>query len=238
MYRPLIIAHRGVAIGSAENTLESFEKAIDVGADVIEFDVRLTGDGELIAFHDSQIHGVGLVNLTRHQIATATGTRPALFTEILDLCANKIKLDIELKEHGYVDRVAKILNDATDLGQVIVTSFIPPALKQIKKLLPGVKTGLLVGVGSPKHHVRTRVQELYPVSTAREIGADYIAPHWQLARLGVLRRAAAAGMPCLVWTVNSDNLIRRFASDPRVKAIITDRAERALNIVAELTKQQ
>jgi len=45
-------------------------------------------------------------------------------------------------------------------------------------------------------------------------------------------------MQCLVWTVNSDDLIRKFASDPRVKAIITDQAEKALNIVTELTKQQ
>jgi glycerophosphoryl diester phosphodiesterase len=236
--RPLIVAHRGVAIGAAENSLESFAKAIDVGADMIEFDVRLTGDGELIAFHDSQINGVGLVKLIRRQIADATGTQPALFAEILDLCAGKIKLDIELKEDGYIDRVVKILNDSTDLGQVIVTSFLPAALEQTKTLLPGVKTGLLVGVGSPKPYVRTRLRELYPVGTARRIGAAYIAPNWKLARLGVLRRASAAGMPCLVWTVNEDNLIRRFASDPRVKAIITDRAERALSITAELAKRQ
>ena len=238
MNRPLIVAHRGVAIGAAENTLGSFVKAIDVGADMVEFDVRLTGDGELIAFHDSQINGVGLVKLTRRQIADATGTQPALFAEVLDLCAGKIRLDIELKEDGYIDRVVKILNDSIDLGQVIVTSFLPAALEQTKTLLPGVKTGLLVGAGSPKPYVRTRLRELYPVGIARKIGADYIAPHWKLARLGVLRRASAAGMPCLVWTVNEDNLIRRFASDPRVKAIITDRAERALSITAELAKQQ
>ena len=156
MNRPWIVAHRGVAIGAGENTLGSFAKAIDVGADMIEFDVRLTGDGELIAFHDSQIHGIDLVKLTRNQIADQTGTHPALFTEILELCSGKIKLDIELKEDGYIDRVVKILNDSIDLGQVIVTSFIPAALERTKALLPGVKTGLLVGVGSPKPYVRTR----------------------------------------------------------------------------------
>ena len=193
MNRPLIVAHRGVAIGAAENTLEAFAKAIDLGADMIEFDVRLTGDGELIAFHDSQIHGVDLVKLTRRQIADATGTQPALFAEILDLCAGKIKLDIELKEDGYIDRVVKTLHGSIDPGQVIVTSFISAALQQTKALLPGVKTGLLVGVGSPKPYVRTRLRELYPTGTARKISADYIAPHWKLARLGLLRRA------CRVW---------------------------------------
>jgi len=50
--------------------------------------------------------------------------------------------------------------------------------------------------------------------------------------LGVLRRAAAAGLPCLLWTVNSPVLIRRYATDPRVAAIITDVAAQAVAIVA------
>jgi glycerophosphoryl diester phosphodiesterase len=52
--------------------------------------------------------------------------------------------------------------------------------------------------------------------------------------VGALRRAAEAGLPCLVWTVNSDALIRTFAADPRVAGIITDRAERALELVAAI----
>ncbi len=62
-------------------------------------------------------------------------------------------------------------------------------------------------------------------------GADYLAPHFRLVGLGVLHRAAAAGLPCLVWTVNSPELIRRHAADPRVAAIITDVAPQAVSIV-------
>jgi hypothetical protein len=51
----------------------------------------------------------------------------------------------------------------------------------------------------------------------------------------VLRRAAAAGVPCLLWTVNSATLIRKYAADPRVAAIITDVAAEAVTIVAERT---
>ena len=49
----MIAAHRGVAAGAAENTIAAFTNAIDVGADMIEFDVRRTRDGEMIAFHDA-----------------------------------------------------------------------------------------------------------------------------------------------------------------------------------------
>ncbi len=52
----------------------------------------------------------------------------------------------------------------------------------------------------------------------------------------MLRRAAAAGLPCLLWTVNDAAHIRAFAADPRVAAIITDEAAKALAIVAEAAR--
>jgi glycerophosphoryl diester phosphodiesterase len=74
---------------------------------------------------------------------------------------------------------------------------------------------------------------LFPVGLARKARADYLAPHFRLARFGVVRRAAAAGLPCLLWTVNGEADIRRFAADSRVAAIITDEAAKALAIVAQ-----
>ncbi|MCR4717147.1 MAG: glycerophosphodiester phosphodiesterase [Lachnospiraceae bacterium] len=56
-HKPLIIAHRGAsALAEHENTIESFEIAIDCGADMVEFDIRKTLDGKLIVFHDSYIY--------------------------------------------------------------------------------------------------------------------------------------------------------------------------------------
>ena len=71
--RAMVAAHRGVATGAAENTIEAFTNAIAVGADMIEFDVRMTRDGELIAFHDARVNGVGVGSLTRDDIESATG---------------------------------------------------------------------------------------------------------------------------------------------------------------------
>jgi glycerophosphoryl diester phosphodiesterase len=232
MSRTLVIAHRGVAQGADENTLQSFANAIDIHADMVEFDIRLTRNGEMIAFHNSHINNIPVSSLTRSQITSAAGAQPALFADILDLCSGKIGLDIELKENGYVDQVAMAVKESiSSSDQIIVTSFIPAALGHIGSLLPDIRTGLLVGIESPKPYLRTRLRELYPIDTAKSVGAYYIAPHWLLARLGVLKRAAAAGMPCLVWTVNSDKDMHRFASDPRVEAIITDKAADALRIV-------
>jgi glycerophosphoryl diester phosphodiesterase len=95
-----------------------------------------------------------------------------------------------------------------------------------------VKTGLLVGTDGPLHHVRSHWHQVFPVGIARQARADYLAPNYRLARYGVVARAAAAGLPCLLWTVNDDAEIARFAADPRIAAIITDKAATALEIVA------
>jgi glycerophosphoryl diester phosphodiesterase len=228
----MVAAHRGLAAGVAENTIAAFTNAIDVGADMIEFDVRRTRDGELIAFHDAVVGGVPVSALTRDEIEAAAGVRPPLVAEALRVCAGRIRLDAELKEDGYVRDVMAVLRAGFDPTQLIVTSFLPAVVLQAKNVFPEVKTGLLVGDGGPLTDLPARLRELYPVDLARRVGADYLAPRYRLAALGVVRRAAAAGLPCLLWTVNSPALIRRYAADPRVAVIITDVAAQAVSIVA------
>jgi glycerophosphoryl diester phosphodiesterase len=229
----LVAAHRGVAADNAENTIAAFTNAIDVGADMIEFDVRRTRDGELIAFHDAHVGGAPVGSLRRDEIEAATGIRPPLVAEVLRVCAGRIKLDVELKEDGYVPDVMALLKAAMDPGELVVTSFLPGVVAQAKDAFPEVPTGLLIGGGSWTD-LPARLRELYPTGLARRLSADYLAPHYQLAALGVVRRAAAAGLPCLLWTVNSPGLIRRYAADPRVAAIITDEAAQAVAIVSGL----
>ena len=229
--RAMVAAHRGVATGAAENTIEAFTNAIAVGAYMIEFDVRMTRDGELIAFHDARVNGMPTGTLTRDEIESATGVRPPLLAEVLRVCAGLIKLDVELKEDGYEPAVMAALKAVMDPGEFVVTSFLPTAIARSKTAFPEVKTGLLIGGSARWAGMPTSLRELYPVDLARRVHADYLAPHYSLAQFGTVRRAAAAGLPCLLWTVNADEDIRVFAADPRVAAIITDRAERALAIV-------
>lgn len=230
--RTLVAAHRGVAAGAGENTIGAFTNAIGAGADMIEFDVRRTRDGELIAFHDAAVAGAPVSGLSRDEIEVAAGVRPPLVAEVLQACAGRIRLDVELKEDGYVADVMALLRAGFDPAWLVVTSFLPSVVAQAKEAFPEVRTGLLVGGSRPPGDLPGRLRDLYPVGLARRVRADYLAPHYKLAALGVLRRAAAAGLPCLVWTVNSPELIRRFAADSRVEVIITDMAADAVPIVA------
>jgi glycerophosphoryl diester phosphodiesterase len=171
--------------------------------------------------------------LTRDDIAAATGVRPPLLAEVLGACAGRIRLDVELKEDGYVADVMAALRASADVAQMVVTSFLPAVIAQAKDAFPEIKTGLLVGTDAPPWRVRQHYRQLFPVGLARKVRADYLAPHFRLARFGVVRRAAAAGLPCLLWTVNDDADISKFAADPRVAAIITDEAAKAVAIVAQ-----
>ncbi len=223
----LVIAHRGASAGAIDNSLDAFEQAIAIGADLIEFDVRRTRDGQLIAFHDAVVGGTPVPALTRAEIGAATGHLPPLLDEVLELTRGRIGLDVELKEHGYVERVLAALAGIDD---VVVTSFLDEVVAEVKRIAPELRAGLLVGVGRTRQVVRTRLSELSPVARARACGADLVAMHHALASLGALRRVADAGFPVYVWTVNDEKLLRRFLSDPRVTAVITDVPEKALGL--------
>ena len=125
MIRAMIAAHRGHAAGAAENTIEAFTNAIDVGADMIEFDVRRTRDGELVAFHDASVGGTPVSGLTRDELCAKAGVRPPTLAEVLHACAGRIRLDVEIKEDGYVADVMAILRAGFDPAQMVVTSFLP-----------------------------------------------------------------------------------------------------------------
>lgn len=52
MTLPLVYAHRGASAYAPENTLLSFQKAVDMNADGVELDIQLTKDGEIVVIHD------------------------------------------------------------------------------------------------------------------------------------------------------------------------------------------
>lgn len=230
--RPLVIAHRGASAGVIDNSLEAFTRAIEVGSDMIEFDVRCTADDQLITLHDPEASGHPISSLTCEEITQSLGYRPPLLEEVLELAKGRIGLDVELKEDGYVERVMSTVAMHIDAHEVIVSSFLDSVVAQVKRLHPDVKAGLLVGLEHPKPYLRTRLSEAFPVRRTRACGADFVAMHHRLARLGALRRAHSAGYLGVVWTVNDDNALRHFLADKRVYAVITDAPERALALRA------
>jgi len=232
----VIGAHRGATATAAENTLPAFEAAIRLGADFIEFDVRRTSDPTLIVLHDATVGGEPVASLTRDAIYQKSGARPPLLVEVLELAAGPIGLDVELKEDGYVAEVVEEVRRRADPERVVYTSFLDAVIQRVRSYEPAAKTGLILGRSSPTPYLRTRLSEIFPVPRLRQAGATFAVVHFQLAKLGALRRAHAAGIPTLVWTVNGSNPLCRFLSNPTVYGVITDQLEEALAIRDGLRK--
>lgn len=232
----MIVAHRGGSSGAPENSPEAFEGAIAVRADMVEFDVRRTRDGELVIFHDEQVNGRSLSTLSRGEVSELAGYSVLTLGETLEITKDRIRLDIELKENGYVrDVVACLQEHGVDGGQAVITSFVDEVVKQCRTAAPEIRCGLLLGRGSPEHLLRTRYSELVtPVRRLRATGANFVAPHLGLTRVGALRLADAAGYKAFVWTVNEPDDIARLLTDSRVEAIITDVPAVAIQLRSQL----
>jgi glycerophosphoryl diester phosphodiesterase len=225
----LIIAHRGVwGPGTpnepAENTLEAFEAAIALGVDMIELDVRRTRDGQLVVFHDARVKTIPTSSLSYEELKTRrTKGHPPLLAEVLDLTKDRIALNLEIKETGYVEKTIAMLGPF-GLEHCLVSSFLDDVVRDAKTFAPKLRTGLLVGAG-----FRKALSIRLPAANA-----DCLVLHRRLADAAALAKAAAAGVPCVIWTVNGPRALDRYLGDAAVEGVITDRPARALERRAQV----
>ena len=226
-----IIAHRG-ACGeeNVENTLETFEKAILLGADMVEFDVRHTKDNVLVVYHNRNLGDLP-IDLTLYdaleQEANRQGFHLPIFREVVELCHGRTFMDIEFKEHGFEKQAIKILHELADYDEYSIKSFDDNVPYTVKEIDSNITTGLLTGC--KKANVKKRLNELFPVRRLRACKADFISPYAALMRMGFITRMHRAGYPVYVWTVNNEKLMRIYLFK-KIDGIITDRPDVAMRL--------
>jgi glycerophosphoryl diester phosphodiesterase len=222
----LVVAHRGAWRPAPQNSLAAFEQAIRDGADAVELDVRRTGDGRLVVVHDPRIglRAVSALSAAELRARMAPGQAPEL-EEVLAVLAGRIRLDIELKEDGYVPRVMATIAEHLSPDGYVVTSFLDAVLPQVRFAVPEARTGLLL-----TSRRRGRALE----RAVRRAGVSFVAPHLSAARSGLLAWAARHDLPAWVWTVNEPRTVRLLLADPRVGAVITDRCAESVAAAAQL----
>ena len=230
-----IIAHRGAsALVAHENTLEAFEKAIEIGAQAMEFDVRLTRDKVIISYHDEYIEeGLKISNLTYNEIeekANKKGFSVPTVEEILKISKNKIILDIELKETGYEEELIQLVTSYLGYEQFFMKSFLDESIIKIKEIDPNIRTGLLLGVNKPKNLILTRISELFPHYRILKAKPDFISPNYQVLKLGFINRMKLHKLPIFVWTVNDEVLMKKLLKSD-ITAIITDYPDFGLKVL-------
>ena len=143
---PSVVAHRGGASLGPENTLLCIERAIEVGVDAVEVDVRLTADGHAVLMHDAGVerttNGKGLVaSMTLDEIlalrivddGVSIDERVPLLSEALSLVAGRCGVLIEVKDddaRGVEAVVLSVVQECGAEGWVAVQSFSDSVLER------------------------------------------------------------------------------------------------------------
>jgi glycerophosphoryl diester phosphodiesterase len=165
--RPIILAHRGDLAHAPENTLPSFQQAIQKGADGVELDAKLTSDGHVVVFHDTTVgrttNGSGkLASFSLEAIRNLDagswfhekfkGVKVPLLEEVFETIGKDRLINIELTNYatprdGLVDKVCALIKRHGNQKQIIFSSFFASNLKRGAQVLPEVPRGLLAMPG-------------------------------------------------------------------------------------------
>ena len=232
--RPLVSAHRGAAVAGEEPDLEDYRRAIEAGVDFVEFDVRRTGDGVLVGCHDDRFAGRLIAESRFEDLVEPGGRALPRIEDIARLARGRTRLHVDLKERGTEEDVIDVLRRLAGPQRCVLTSLEDDVVREVKDRHPEFCVGLSLGRNRPANLVRTRTQELRPFRRARRCGADFLAVHYRLGDLGVLRQAARRRTPVFVWTVNDEARLSKALADHRVTAVVTDVPAVATRIADDL----
>lgn len=168
MNNTMVIGHRGDAKNAPENTLISFKRTVEMGADGIELDVQMSKDGHLVVIHDERVDrttdGIGFVkDFTLKEIKRLdagikfgkkfTGERIPTLYEVFDLIGNRnFIVNIEIKSGiviypGIEEKLVEMILDYNFQDRVVISSFNHYSLREVKEIAPELKIGLLYECG-------------------------------------------------------------------------------------------
>lgn len=214
---PWFVGHRGAAAEAPENTVESFRLAAEQGADLVELDLRLTGDGTLVACHDADLMRVAGSPLAVEtaSLAELRGAGAALpkLDEILAALPPGLPLNLELKRDraprlGLAESAAGTL--AGRGRPILVSSFDWPLLAALSALRPALPIAPLASRDGAAL-----------VAAGERLGAWSLHAHRRLATPWLASAARDAGRPLLVYTVNDAAEAARLL-DLGVTGLFTD----------------
>lgn len=208
----LHIGHKGTAGYAPENTLASFQKALNLSVDMIELDVHKSKSGEIVVIHDNTVdkttNGSGKVGeLTLKELKkldAGNGERIPTLTEVLDLVDNKIKINIEIKTRDATKRVVKIIEEYVQKNYTyksfLVSSFDYRNLIKVKLLNFKIPLGVIT----------KRKLILLNLLFAQLVNAYSINILYTSVSKKIIKQAHALGLKVFVWTVNEPRDIERM----------------------------
>lgn len=245
---PLIIGHRGASWAAPENTLAAFARALDDGADGLEFDVRLARDHACVVIHDATLKRTALrpgaiSAFTSSELGeVAVGAwfnqkfphrareeyedeRIPTLSQVFELAGPRSQaLYVEMKHEAgtpYAPLAAEVVRCIREHGledRCVVESFTLDAVAEVKRLAPEMRTAALF----ERRLSRPMPKAKKIIERALACGADEIALQRSLVSPALVEQARACGLGAVVWTADHPSWARR-AVELKLRALITNR---------------
>ncbi|MDQ2667479.1 MAG: glycerophosphodiester phosphodiesterase [Gemmatimonadota bacterium] len=208
MSSPLRIAHRGMPTLATENTLRSFELALEYGAQGIELDVHATSDGMIVVHHDANLPSGTELQRTRLENLLAEMPDLPTLDEVTELVNGRAQLFVEVKGVAIEGRVEVALSRYT--GSAAIHSFDHELILRLARSGTKRRLGILIeSDGNDALMAMTRT------------GAVDLWPHHSLVTSRMVDAVHAFGGRVIPWTVNTEPEILRLAAFA-VDGICTD----------------
>lgn len=219
-----IIGHRGSPFEAEENTIASFKKAFEQGADGIEGDFWLTADENIVCSHDPISCSVDICRCSLEEIRRSHPHMPTL-QEVLGVVPSGKKIYIEIKRGTEIlPYVEKILDQShLKLDQIIFLSFDEDVVRQLRKKMPSVPTYYSIAflpINQRPHQFGKSVLELFQQAISLDAsGLCLQGSQDQIAEILSLQKKP---LPWVVWTVDEKEDAIKF-KQMGAQGIITNR---------------
>ncbi len=212
----LVIAHRGASNLAPENTLKAFQKAIELGADYIEFDVHQSKDSEIIIMHDTNtIRMTGKNGIIKSmtikelkQLKLHNGEKIPTLQEVIQVAKGKIKLLCELKGKGTALNVVKILREKDMIDSTIIQSFYVEELLEVKNIEPNLKLGLIVPI--TEEYLPEWAQRKNMIHEVLSFKFEYLITRFKNVNEKFINYSHQNNLKILVYPVNSKIITKRY----------------------------
>ncbi|MDP6525928.1 MAG: glycerophosphodiester phosphodiesterase [Kiritimatiellia bacterium] len=222
----MIVAHRGASREAPENTIPAFKLAWEQGADAIEGDFRLTGDGHVVCIHDGNTKKVANRDLVVKQSTLEdlqeldvgayrgkdyAGTIIPTIAEVLATVPGGKKIYIEIKTDESI--IPILLKEIQESGlkreQVVVISFNKKVIHDLKVKAPQFKAMWLSGFKKDRSgRITPSLEEVLRI--LKEIKADGFSSSKDSISQSFIRGILEQGFEYHVWTVDDPETARRF----------------------------
>lgn len=243
--KPMIFGHRGSCANAPENTLPSFELAVQHKADAIELDAKLSKDGVVVVIHDQTVDrtttGSGKVNeLTLEELKRLdagsffgnefNGATIPTLDEVFESIGRKVIVNVELTNYKsrrdrLVEKVVEVVKNHHMEERVLFSSFFAGNLAKAHALLPQVPSALLCLPGMMGSIARSRF--------SRHYSSKIIHPYLSDTNQRYVNKEHEVGRRVHVWTVNAEDDLKRMFNFG-VDGIFTDDPLNARRILEKM----